>query len=65
MVAKHGASVGNIDENKLYYLMSRGLDERSAIKLIISGIFEPFIDEIPPDNSELKGEIEDAISIRI
>ncbi|MGC8544499.1 SufD family Fe-S cluster assembly protein [Athalassotoga sp.] len=65
VVAKHGASVGNIDENKLYYLMSRGLDERSAIKLIISGIFEPFIDEIPPDNSELKGEIEDAISIRI
>ncbi len=65
VVAKHGASVGNIDENKLYYLMSRGLDERSAIELIVSGIFQPFIDEIPQDNSELKDEIENAISIRI
>ncbi len=45
--------------------MSRGLDERSAIKLIISGIFEPLIDEIPQDNVELKGEIENAISLRI
>lgn len=65
VTAKHGASVGNIDEDKLYYLMSRGLDERSAIKLIISGIFEPFIDGIPSENSKLKGKIEDAISIRI
>ncbi len=64
VIAKHSAAVGNIDENKLYYLMSRGLDEKSAIKLIISGVFEPFIDEIPQDNVELKGEIENAISIR-
>jgi Fe-S cluster assembly protein SufD len=63
--ARHGSAVGNIDENKLYYLMSRGLDERSAIKLIISGIFEPVINELPPDNADLKGEIEDAMSIRI
>lgn len=65
VTAKHGASVGNIDEDKLYYLMSRGLDERSAVKLIVTGIFGPFLDDIPSENSELKGEIEDAISIRI
>ncbi|WP_232060126.1 SufD family Fe-S cluster assembly protein [Athalassotoga saccharophila] len=65
VIAKHGASVGNIDEDKLYYLMSRGLDERSAIRLIVSGIFEPVINEIPLDNSNLKEEIEDAISVRI
>jgi len=65
VIAKHGASIGNIDEDKLYYLMSRGLDERSAIRLIVSGIFEPIINEIPPDNSNLKEEIENAISVRI
>jgi Fe-S cluster assembly protein SufD len=65
VTAKHGASVGNIDEDKLYYLMSRGLDERSAIKLIVSGFFNPFIEKISQDNVELKGEIEDALSIRI
>ncbi len=65
VIAKHGASVGNIDEDKLYYLMSRGLDERSAIRLIVSGIFEPVINEIPPDNANLKEEIENAISVRI
>lgn len=65
VIARHGASIGNIDEDKLYYLMSRGLDERSAMKLVISGIFAPLIDKIPPDNSYLKEEIENAISIRI
>ncbi len=63
VTARHGSSVENIDEDKLYYLMSRGLDERSAIKLIVEGIFRPVIDEIPDEN--LKKEIENALSVRI
>ncbi|OGQ36796.1 MAG: Fe-S cluster assembly protein SufD [Deltaproteobacteria bacterium RIFCSPHIGHO2_12_FULL_43_9] len=33
----HGATVGSVDENQLFYLMSRGLDRREAEKLIITG----------------------------
>ncbi len=38
--ATHGATVGPIDPENLFYLMSRGIDEISAIKLIVLGFFE-------------------------
>lgn len=44
---EHAASAGQIDENKLFYLMSRGLDERKAKKLIVEASFRPIIDKIP------------------
>jgi len=43
----HEASVGKIDEEHLFYLMSRGLDEDTARKMIISGFIEPIIKELP------------------
>ncbi len=44
---EHAASAGQIDENRLFYLMSRGLSEREAKKLIIEASFRPIIDRIP------------------
>ncbi len=41
--ATHAASVSQIDEEKIFYLMSRGLDEDTARKLIIFGFFDPLI----------------------
>ncbi|WP_353095498.1 Fe-S cluster assembly protein SufD [Tissierella praeacuta] len=46
---EHAASAGQIDENRLFYLMSRGLNEREAKKLIIEASFRPIIDKIPFD----------------
>ena len=43
----HAASAGQIDSEKLFYLMSRGLDERDAKKLIIEASYAPIIDKIP------------------
>jgi Fe-S cluster assembly protein SufD len=37
----HGASIGQVNEEELYYLMSRGLSRKSALTLIIHGFFEP------------------------
>ncbi len=37
--ASHGATVGRIDEEMLYYLMSRGLSKMVATELIVSGFF--------------------------
>ena len=43
----HAASAGQIDSDKLFYLMSRGLDEKEAKKMIIEASFTPIIDKIP------------------
>lgn len=47
---EHAASAGQIDKNKLFYLMSRGLSERDAKKLIVEASFRPIIDKIPYEN---------------
>ncbi|MBU1019644.1 MAG: SufD family Fe-S cluster assembly protein [Firmicutes bacterium] len=39
--ASHGAAIGKIDEEQLYYLMSRGLTLKNAERLIISGFLSP------------------------
>ena len=47
--ATHAASVSQIDEEKIFYLMSRGLDEDTAKKLVVFGFFDPLITRIPDD----------------
>lgn len=43
----HEASVAKIDEEQLFYLMSRGLNEEKAKELIIMGFIERFREELP------------------
>lgn len=44
--ASHGASVGKIDENHLYYLQSRGLSKQEAMHLVTYGYFLPVLEFI-------------------
>ncbi len=44
--ATHGATIGKIDEEQLFYLMSRGLKREEAEMLIVRGFFEPVISKI-------------------
>ena len=44
---EHEASVSKIDEEQLYYLMSRGISKKDAIQMIIMGFIEPFSKELP------------------
>lgn len=43
----HEAYVGRIDEDQIYYLMSRGLTEDDARALIVRGFLDPFIKQLP------------------
>ncbi|MBD3318643.1 Fe-S cluster assembly protein SufB [Candidatus Woesearchaeota archaeon] len=43
----HEASVGNINDDTLFYLMSRGLDETAARNLVVSGFIEPIAKALP------------------
>lgn len=44
---EHEATVSKIDEEQLYYLMSRGISKQDAIQMIIMGFIEPFSRELP------------------
>ncbi len=43
----HEASVTKVGEEQLFYLMSHGLDEEEAAKLIVNGFIEPIVKELP------------------
>ena len=45
-MASHGAGIGAIDEEELYYLMSRGLTKDTSEKLIIGGFVNPVYEHI-------------------
>lgn len=45
--AFHGATVGAIDEEMLFYMTSRGLARQAAEKMIALGFFAPAIDRFP------------------
>jgi Fe-S cluster assembly protein SufD len=42
----HGATVGQVDREQLFYLMSRGLPRGEAERLIVRGFFSTILDRI-------------------
>ena len=44
---EHEATVSKINEDQLFYLMSRGLSEKEATEMIVMGFIEPFSRELP------------------
>ncbi|MGT2888604.1 Fe-S cluster assembly protein SufD [Streptococcus didelphis] len=47
VTAGHAASIGQVDPEDMYYLMSRGLDRETAERLVIRGFLGTVISEIP------------------
>lgn len=58
--AGHAATVGRFDDIELFYLMSRGIPEAEARRLIIRGFFNEVIHRIPVQS--LSEELENRIS---
>lgn len=48
--ASHGASIGSINIEKLYYLQSRGFDKKEATEMLITGFLESTFNEINDQN---------------
>jgi Fe-S cluster assembly protein SufD len=44
---KHGATTGRIDENQVFYLMSRGISESAAKAIIVTGFAKSVLNAIP------------------
>lgn len=47
--AGHGSTIGRPDAEQLFYMQSRGISEKEAQKLIISGFFEPVLQLLPKE----------------
>ncbi|MGG3888092.1 Fe-S cluster assembly protein SufD [Metabacillus fastidiosus] len=47
VTAGHAASVGRVDPLQLFYLMSRGIPQTEAERLVIHGFLAPVVNELP------------------
>ncbi len=43
----HGATVGRLEEEPIFYLKSRGIPQHEAEKLVVEGFFDPIFQRIP------------------
>ncbi|MGL5591258.1 MAG: SufD family Fe-S cluster assembly protein [Mycoplasmoidaceae bacterium] len=57
--AEHSLSIGKINQNKLFYLMSKGLNKKDALYLLIMGYFNNCLKNLKNEN--LKEKIESKI----
>ncbi|MBS3101815.1 Fe-S cluster assembly protein SufD [Candidatus Woesearchaeota archaeon] len=46
----HGATIGRIDKEKMFYMRSRGLNEEQATKEYVKGFFDSLIQKIQMEN---------------
>ena len=59
----HGATVAPVEEEHLFYLMSRGIDRVTAQKLVVFGFFTDVLDRIRVP--KVRDELSDAISRKV
>ena len=66
VTAGHAASIGQVDPEDMYYLMSRGLDRATAERLVIRGFLGSVITEIPVKEvrDEMIQVVEDTLTKR-
>ncbi len=43
----HGATVGKLEQEPLFYLKSRGIPQQDAERLVVEGFFDPIMQRIP------------------
>ena len=60
VVANHASAVGQISQDTIFYLCSRGIEESIARKLIVMGYFKPFIEMI--EMREVHNELENYLN---
>jgi Fe-S cluster assembly protein SufD len=59
----HGATVGPVDPDHMFYLRSRGIPEHTAKRMLIQGFFAPVLDRIPFEHARnlVEAELESRI----
>ena len=60
---KHGATMGPVSAEELFYLASRGFEPKEAVKTLVMGFFEPILCRVPLER--LKAQLSDRIERRL
>ncbi|RPG99616.1 MAG: Fe-S cluster assembly protein SufD [Candidatus Pelagibacter sp. TMED153] len=60
----HGSSSGSLDEDSIYYLMTRGLSKKESVKLLVNGFLSEVIDSIKNNSIKnfIKIKLEDQLN---
>ena len=54
----HGATIGKLDQEQLFYLSSRGIPPNIATQILIEGFFEEIIIELPEkEQQKVRGKL--------
>jgi Fe-S cluster assembly protein SufD len=61
--AGHASATGRFDDEQLFYLMSRGIPETEARKLVVRGFFAELLGKVPVE--ELRERLSGAIEARL
>ncbi|UVE49052.1 Fe-S cluster assembly protein SufD [Haloferax larsenii] len=61
--ASHAATVGQVDKEDLFYMVSRSIPELQARNMLVEGFFVPVLDEIEVD--EFRDDLEELIAARL
>jgi Fe-S cluster assembly protein SufD len=61
--ASHGATIGKINEEDVFYLMSRGIPRATAVKMVVEGFFYKVFDRMA--NERVREKLFNAVSNKI
>jgi len=61
--ASHGATIGKIDEEYIFYLMSRGISRSTAVRMVVEGFFHKVFDRMY--NERVREKVFKAVSDKI
>jgi Fe-S cluster assembly protein SufD len=61
--ASHSATVGQVDQQDLFYMISRGVNERLAKNMLVEGFYVPVLEEIEVE--ELREELTTRVRERL
>ncbi|MFL5825313.1 MAG: SufB/SufD family protein [Thermoleophilaceae bacterium] len=50
--ASHGGTVGEVDEDQVFYMMTRGVPRLEAVRILVEGYFEEVIQKLDDDRLE-------------
>jgi Fe-S cluster assembly protein SufD len=59
----HAATIGHLDEEEIFYLLSRGIPKPEAMRLVVFGFFGEVLDQVPLP--EVKKELARAIEAKL
>ena len=63
VTAGHAASVGRVDPIQLFYLMSRGISQKEAERLVIHGFLAPVVTALPIES--VKRQLTEVIELTV